>query len=546
LLEEGNIIAVKGNGGFHVATATMSSVPIERLRRIKHRSQKPFAVMARSLETIKTFAQVSTYEAIALSSYIHPIVLLDKSENYFLSDQIAPRLHNVGVMLPYTGLHIMLFDKVREPAFVMTSANPPNEPIVKDNEVALGKLGNTVDYFLFHDREIAHRCDDSVIRMHDSRPTIIRRSRGYAPEPVQLKRPGRTCVLGVGAEQNVTACILLGDKAFISQHIGDVENVDTFEFLSNTINHLIQLTNGKIEGIACDLHPKFSTTMLAQTLSKNQSVPLIQVQHHHAHISSLMAEHDINEMIGIVCDGFGFGTDGQAWGGEILQSYAKGFKRLAHLQEQPMLGGDLATRYPIRMAAGILGNGADIEDWLFENSATLPHGRTEAELILKQLEGGKVQAKTTSCGRILDAVAVILGICNERTYEGEPAMKLESVAINGSDVLKLQPRFEGHTLDTAWLARELFEQRDKYSASDLACSAQSYLARGLAQMSIEESKRSGIKDVGFSGGVAYNQQITRTIRKLVEEDGLRFFAHERLPAGDGCISLGQAYVACAQ
>jgi len=546
LLEEGSIIAIKGNGGFHVATATTNSTPIEKLRRIKHRSQKPFAIMTRNLEAIKTFAEVSTQEEKTLTSYIHPIVLLNKSENYFLSDQIAPKLHNVGVMLPYTGLHIMLFDKVEEPAFVMTSANPPNEPIVKDNEEALKKLGNTVDYFLFHNRDIAHRCDDSVIRLHSSKLTMIRRSRGYAPEPIQLRKVVQTCALGMGAEQNVTACVLLGDKAFISQHIGDVENVETLAFLRNTINHLIQLTNSKTELIACDAHPKFSTTTLAHALGKQLNCPVIPIQHHHAHIAALMAEHDIDNMIGIACDGFGYGIDGQAWGGEILHCDTKGFKRLAHLQEQPMLGGDLATRYPIRMAAGILYQVIDIEDWLLANSTVLPHGRAEAELILAQLEKGDVQTKTTSCGRILDTIALILGVCNERTYEGEPAMKLESAAIKGKDVLKLAPRFEGNTLNTTWLIKEMFEQRNKFPPANLACSAQLYLARGLAQLATQEAAHLGIRNIGFSGGVAYNQSITAAIKEIIEENKLNFFVHEKLPAGDGCISLGQAHAACAQ
>lgn len=541
LLEEGNIIAVKGNGGFHVATATTNSAPIEKLRRIKHRSQKPFAIMARNLQTVKTFAEISAQEEMALTSYIHPIVLLKKSEKYSLSDQIAPKLHNVGVMLPYTGLHTMLFDKVEEPAFVMTSANPPNEPIIKDDEEALKKLENTVDFFLLHNRNIAHRCDDSVIRMHHLRPTMIRRSRGYAPEPIRLKKALQNCVLGVGAEQNVTTCILTGDKAFMSQHIGDVENVETLEFLKNTINHLIQLTNSKIERIACDLHPRFSTTALAETLGTELNCPVVRVQHHHAHIAALMAEHDENEMIGIACDGFGYGTDGKAWGGEILHLNSQGFKRLAHLQEQPMLGGDLATKYPIRMAAGILYKNAEVEDWLLTNSATLPHGKAEAEIILEQLRKDKVQTVTTSCGRVLDAIAFVLGLCNERTYEGEPAMKLESAAIEGKDVLKLEPRFEGNTLNTTWLVKEVFEQKNNHFTADLAHSAQSYLAHGLAQLAIQEAKQRGIRSVGFSGGVAYNQQITLTIRKIIEKNQLNFLVHEKLPAGDGCISLGQTY-----
>jgi hydrogenase maturation protein HypF len=543
LLEEGNIVAVKGNGGFHVATATTNDTPIERLRGIKHRSQKPFAIMTRDVETVKTFAQVNAEEEKLLTSYIHPILLLNKSENYYLSDLIAPKLHNVGVMLPYTGLHVMLFDKAEEPAFVMTSANPPNEPIVTSNEEALKKSGGIIDYFLFHNRAIAHRCDDSVARLHGSNLALIRRSRGYAPEPISLTKPVKSCVLGVGAEQNVTACIVNGDKAFVSQHIGDIENLETLAFLRNTIDHLIRLTNSRIEAVACDVHPKFSTTALAQGLSEELNCPVVSVQHHHAHIATLMGEHCIDDMIGIACDGFGYGTDGKAWGGEILHSNVAGFKRLGHLQEQPMLGGDLATRYPIRMAAGILHQIVDMDDWLLTNSVSLPHGTAEAKLVLAQLKKSEAQAKTTSCGRVLDAVSAILGVCVERTYEGEPAMKLESVAVAGKDVLKREPEIEGDTLNTTLLVKEVFEQKNKFSSADLAYSAESYLAKGLALLAIDQAKHLGVKHIGFSGGVAYNLHMTATVREMVKESGLDFVVHEKLPAGDGCISFGQAYAA---
>ncbi len=264
LLEEGYIVAIKGNGGFHVATATTKSEPIARLRKAKHRTQKPFAIMARDLETVKSFAEASSAEAELLTSYIKPIVLLKKRDDCYLSELISPGLHNIGVMLPYTGLHYMLFDDVREPAFVMTSANPPNEPIVAENQLAVKRLGAVVDFFLFHNRVIAHRCDDSVVRFHSENHSLVRRSRGYAPEPIRLKRSANSCVLGVGAELNVTSCVLLRDKAFVSQHIGDVENLETLRFLKKAVNHLIRLPNSKLEFVACDLHPKFNTTRLAR------------------------------------------------------------------------------------------------------------------------------------------------------------------------------------------------------------------------------------------------------------------------------------------
>jgi len=542
LLDEGHVVAIKGNGGFHVATATTKADPLARLRKVKHRKQKPFAIMAPDLETIQSFAEVNRWEAELLTSYRKPILLLKKRGDYYLSELVSPQLHTVGVMLPYTGLHAMLFDNVEEPAFVMTSANPPSEPIVTDNDEALKKLGSTVDYFLFHNRAIAQRCDDSVVRFHKKDPCLIRRSRGYAPEPVQMKFVSDRCVLAVGGELNVTSCILTGNRAFISQHIGDVENLETLRFLRNSVEHLTKLTNSRVEVVACDLHPKFTTTKLAQELGSRLECPVVQVQHHHAHAAALMAEWDVNEIVGVICDGFGYGQDGTAWGGEVLYCNWKGFKRLGHLESQPIVGGDLATYYPLRMAAGILHRKMDVTEWLMSKSHHLPHGKTEAEVILKQLEKGSTP-ETTSCGRVLDAISALLGICYERTYEGEPAMKLESAAREGRDRLNLAPRYNGKVLDTTFLVHEIFTKKDGFSAADLACSAQSYLARGLAQLAIEEAERLQVKHVGFSGGVAYNEHITAAIRKAVEKAGFKFLVHHKIPAGDGGTSFGQAIAA---
>jgi hydrogenase maturation protein HypF len=544
LLSEGNILAIKGYGGFHIAASTTDETPLARLRQTKHRSQKPFAVMARNLETIMTFAKVSKEEEQLLKSYARPIILLDKSKSYCLSDLIAPGLHNIGVMLPYTGLHHMLFDAVDDAAFVMTSANPPNQPIVKDNEEALKTLGNAVDYFLFHDRQIAHRCDDSVLRMHGKRQVFIRRSRGYAPTPIILREKTRRCIVGLGGELNDTSCILLENKAFVSPHIGDVENVETESFLRNTIEHLTRLTNSKIEAVACDLHPKFTTTKLAHQLAEENNWQLVQVQHHHAHIAALMAEHNIKEMMGICCDGYGYGTDGEAWGGEILlcTEETEGFKRLAHLEKQPLAGGDLATRYPLRVAAGILSKRMKIEDWLLENAQRFPYGKEETLILVDQLRKGFRVSETTSCGRVLDAIVAILGICYERTYEGEPAMKLESAAIDGKDVLSLEPTIENGILETTQMVYEVFVNREKYSKTDLAYSAHAYLARGLATLAIENVVKNDVKAIGFSGGAACNGILASVMRKTVKDAGLQFVVHSAVPPGDGGVSFGQAVV----
>ena len=549
LLEQGFIVAIKGYGGFHVATATTRPKPIARLRAVKHRSQKPFAIMARDLETVRSFAEVNKKEAELLTSHTRPIVLLNKSDNHYLSELVAPYLHNVGVMLPYTGLHYLLFDDVREPAFVMTSANPPNEPIVTNNDEAIKKLGKTVDYFLFHNRFIAQRCDDSVVRVHGQNLNLIRRSRGYAPEPIQLRWSSKANVLGVGGELNVTSCILTKNQAFLSQHIGDVENLETFQFLKNAIRHLMHLTNTtKVETVACDLHPKFTTTKLAHEIAEEFNCPVVAVQHHYAHAASLIAEMNIDEIVAIVCDGYGYGLDGSAWGGEVLYCNREGaFKRLGYLQPQPMIGGDLATRYPMRMVAGILGNaeGANLKKWLLDHQDHLPYGKNEVEIILQQTKDRAV-LQTTSCGRILDAIATILGICYERTYEGEPAMKLESAALAGKDVLKSKPLIQNDVIDTTGLVSKIFKNQNKLSVADLAFSAQSYLALSLAQLAMEKAEELGVGVIGFSGGVACNEHITSTMRKVVEANKLKFVVHRLLPPGDGGISFGQAVTAAWQ
>jgi len=545
LLEEGYVLAVKGYGGFHVATATTKDKPIVRLRAVKHRSQKPFAIMARDLETVKSFATVSEKEAELLTSYVRPIVLLKKNSDYFLSDLIAPDLHNIGVMLPYTGLHYMLYDNVREPAFVMTSANPPNEPIVTNNDEAVQKLGGVVDYFLFHNRLVAQRCDDSVVRVHGEDTSFIRRSRGYAPEPIRLKHAVDKCVFALGGELNAASCVLVGDKAFVSQHIGDVENLETLRFLKSASEHLLRLTNSKPDAIACDLHPKFTTTQLARDWADELGCPVVQVQHHHAHGAALIAEHGLEEIVAVVCDGYGYGLGGEAWGGEILYCNRQGeFKRVGHLEPQPMVGGDLATRYPVRMAASILSKATRIDEWLMANRTHLPHGKQEAEVIIQQLNKG-LSPLTSSCGRVLDAVSAILDVCYERTYEGEPAMKLEAAALNGKDV-KLQPIVKDNVVNTTTMVHNILNRRKTEASRDLAFSAQQYLAQSLAQTAVEEAQRLDIGVIGFSGGVAYNEHITQAIGHVVEENGLQFVVHRFVPAGDGGVSFGQAVASAWQ
>ncbi|MDD5502025.1 MAG: carbamoyltransferase HypF, partial [Candidatus Thermoplasmatota archaeon] len=296
--------------------------------------------------------------------------------------------------------------------------------------------------------------------------------------------------------------------------------------------------NTKPEAIVCDLHPQFATTRLARRMSEEFSIPLKQVQHHWAHAVSLLAEHGIGECISIITDGVGYGADGHVWGGEVLYSSIDKFERIGHLQEQPMPGGDLATKWPIRIAAGMLGEEYAAE-FLAENAEELPHGKTEADVIIKQITAGKLMM-TTSCGRVLDAASAVLGICRQRTYEGEPAMRLESAAVGGKDALVIEPEIREGILYTSNLISAIYENRDKIAKRDLAYSVHSYLAKGLARMAAKEAEKRGFGVVGFSGGCAYNEILVSEIKRELEKQGLKLITNAKVPRGDGGIALGQA------
>jgi hydrogenase maturation protein HypF len=542
LISAGRIVAIKGVGGFHLAASTLLPDPLRRLRSSKKRRQKPFAVMARDLAAVTTFARVNRVEEELLTSYHCPIVLLEKSDNYTLSEQIAPNLHNVGVMLPYTGLHVILFDSTQERAFVMTSGNAPNEPIVSENEEALKKLGDVADYFLLHDRRIVNRSDDSVARVVEDSAAVIRRSRGYAPTPILLGSKASKCAIGTGAELNASPCLVVGQRAYFTQHIGDLETDVTVKFHMEALANLRRLVGGTIEAVGCDLHPNFNSTRIGESLAEENGIRAIKVQHHHAHVRALMAEHGLDEIVGVCCDGFGYGADGTAWGGEILVCRGSKYQRAGHLETQPMVGGDLATTYPLRMVAGIQRDDAATAEWLMSRQYLFRHGKTEIETIFKQLKKRDFTL-TSSCGRVLDAAAALLGICYERTYEGEPAMKLESAAIGGRYTLGIEPVIQGNVLLTTPLIHELFGKLNENSIRDMAFSAEEYLARGLAELATAEAQREGIRSIGFSGGVAYNAHIVSTAARIARSQGFGFLLHKEAPPGDEGIALGQALVA---
>ncbi len=551
-LDEGMVVAVKGIGGTHLACSVTDDRAVRRLRAILKRPHQPFALMARSVEEARKFASVGPEEEEALMDWKRPIIVLDKLDPFPLSLLLSPDLSNIGVMLPYSPLHHLLLSQTGQPALVMTSANVHDEPMALEAGRLTERLKH-IDYLLWHDREIVNRCDDSVVRFHGRAPVIIRRSRGYAPYPVKLGWAGKEVILGVGPELSSTACIAKDGLAYLTQHIGNTSNFDAFNYLKDAIACLMKDTNTlSLDAVAHDLHPSFLSTRLAHSLAENWSCPSFAVQHHYAHLHSVIAENglqDSQSVLGVICDGVGYGNDKEAWGGEVL-AVGERNARMGSLQPQPLIGGDLAAIYPVRMVIGILAPIYEeerlrriVRRFCYDG---LRKGEKELDLIIRQLETGFNVSWTTSTGRILDAISILLGISYERTYEGEGAMRLEGFASRGdADAVQLPVevyRKEGrYILDTTKIVAGVVDALERRgSKEDIAAASQAALAKGIAEMANLCIQDLGPDAVACSGGVMYNEHMVSVMEKNLDRKLLR---HVFLPPGDGCISLGQVAAA---
>ena len=581
LLDEGKIFAIKGIGGTHLVANVMLEETVHILRERLGRENQAFAVMSPDIDTVKGYAIVSKAEEETLLSKERPIVILKKNNEYNFAESVSPGLHNIGVMLPYAPLHHLLFNHTDTPAYIMTSANVPGEPMMITNEEILKNLDTIADYYLIHNRRILNRCDDSVARFRNNELAFIRRSRGYTPEPYDLKGKytdfnpefDKLNILALGPELDVTFTILKNSKAYVSQHIGNTNKYRTYEFLQEAIKHMMRITKtDSFDAIACDLHPQFFTTKLAKELAEEYDCPLIPVQHHHAHGISLLNDHFTedeknNEMIIIAADGVGYGADGNSWGGEILYTNIKDFERTASLMPQKMPGGDLCTKYPVRMLASILSNPNSeyekekyTEDYIKEllnNNYidSFQHGAIEIKSLFRQMETNLNVGINTSTGRVLDSVSTALHICDKRTYEGEASMKLESYAYEykENDALEDFPiivkEYEDENgkrmiLDTTAILRYIVDKMEEgENLNKIAATGQKAVSIGLARLAVESAKEKGIKTIGATGGVFYNEAITSYIKDYVEREGLEFIQHINSCPGDGSVSLGQAIVA---
>lgn len=549
LLDEGYILAIKGIGGTHLVAKVSDEKVVQRLRERLGRLNQPFACMSPDIETVKTFCDVSDVECETLISQRRPIVILKKNENYNFADNLAPDLHNIGIMLPYSGLQHLLFQYTNEPAYIMTSANMPGEPMLIDNKNIIKELDGIADYYLLHNRKIINRCDDSVVRYRGDDMAFIRRSRGYVPEPYDLSGlDDKLTILALGPEIDVTFSLLKEGKCYPSQHIGNTNKFATLEYMKDAINHMLKITHTEsIDLIVCDMHPQFQTTNLAKELQEEYNCELLQVQHHHAHGMSLMIDNNLDEMICIAADGVGYGDDGKAWGGEILYLKSFEYEHIGGLMAQDMPGGDLCAKYPARMLIPMLKDyySEDKLKELLKNEYLeyFPHGEKEIDLIFKQLEKGINVGVTTSTGRVLDALSVALKINGERTYEGEGAMKLESVAFKSNKPLNIDIEIKDNIINTSKILNDTINLINfGESKEDVACAAQNAVAKSLAILAVSTAKEKGVKHIGGTGGVFYNEAISLIVKEYVESEGFIYVQHRNTCAGDGSVSLGQAAI----
>lgn len=547
LLSQGSILIIKGLGGFHLAVDATNDQAVRRLRELKLREEKPFAIMSPDLDTIKTFAHLFPEDEGLLQSPAAPIVLLPKKEDSPLSLMVAPHNPSIGVMLPYTPLHHLLL-KSNFIALVMTSGNLKDEPIVIDNHEALRRLGESVDFFLIHNRDIYLRSDDSVIRTYtlnsERKAFIMRRARGYVPHPVFLQEE-MVPLLAVGGEMKNTICLTRGKTAFLSQHVGEMGYRETYEFFLKTIEHMKQILEIEPQAIACDLHPGYSSTNYAHS---QKSLPVLKIQHHHAHIVSCLAENRIKEkVIGVAFDGTGYGTDGRVWGGEFLIADYTSSKRAAHLTYLPLPGGEQAIRNPWRMTLSYLATfmGSEIEELDLEvlNKRTVK----EKEIVLKLVRSQFNSPLTSSMGRLFDAVSALLGICEKSTYEGQAAMELE-MAMNGDTdeyyPFSYQQEEECNIINPSPLVKGiLLDLKEDKSLGHFSSKFHNSIINMIVEVCCSLRDKWGLNRAALSGGCFQNTYLlSKSITKLTSA-GFEVFFHQEVPPNDGGLALGQALIA---
>jgi hydrogenase maturation protein HypF len=550
-LQAGEIVAVKGLGGFHLACDARNTAAVAKLRARKQREEKPFAVMVANAASVAQFACADGPARELLESVERPIVLVGKTPSCDVAlAGVAPGMSSVAVMLPYTPLQFLLFHEAAgrpsstawlteaQPlALVMTSANPGGEPLVIDNTEAVERLGGIADALLVHDRDILIRCDDSVIRSAArGTRTFLRRARGYTPTSIRLASAGPP-VLAVGAYLKNTICVTRGDEAFVSQHIGSLDNAPTCTALCESVRHLLDVLEVSPAIVAHDLHPDFYSTRFAARFAAEAGLRLVGVQHHHAHIAAVAAEHGLQEVLGVALDGVGLGDDGGSWGGELLQVDGARSRRIGHLRELPLAGGDRAAREPWRIAAAVLHMLGRSEEIVrkFDEPA--------APMVRQMLQQGLNTPLTSSMGRWFDAAAGLLGVRNRQSYEGQAPMLLEGLAARHGPAAPLASGWvlgDDLTLDLLPLAAAMLEISGPARGAALFHAT---LVEALADWVTQAARATKLSKIVFGGGCFMNAILASGLRERLGGAGLDVFEAEQAPANDGGVSLGQAWVA---
>ena len=535
-LKSGQILAVKGLGGIHLACLASNEALTRELRRRKQRDEKPFAIMCRDIEAARRLCHVSVSEEKALSSHRRPIVLLKKRQRAALSHVSENGF--VGVMLPYTPLHYLLMGE-DIPELIMTSANLSDCPIIYKNAEAVEKLRGIADGFLLHDREIKQRCDDSLLWVLDGREYLARRSRGYVPYPVTSEK-ALPHILACGAEQKASFCLSRDNYIFPSAHIGDLKNLETLENYESQISHFQRLFDIRPEALVCDMHPDYMSTAYAVQRAEREGLPLIQVQHHHAHMASCMADNGLDgPVIGLIWDGTGYGTDGTVWGGECLIGDYAGFQRFGSILPIPLIGGDKATREIDRVAFALLDK-AGCDTSHIQN----------APMYKTMLEKGFNCPLSSGMGRLFDGVAAILGIKGRCSYEGQGAVLLEAAAAAAADEHGFYPyTISGSPLRFDWreMIRSLLSDRESaVPVSRCAAKFMNTLIAAAAELCVLARREGGINDVVLSGGSFQNMYIMERLPARLEAEGFKVWRHSRVSPNDEGISLGQIMLAQAQ
>ena len=543
LLEEGGIIAVKGLGGYHLACNAFDAEAIDRLRNRKHRADKPFALMAANLENIRSVCFVDPLEECLLRSSRRPIVLLRKRQATRVANEVAPGQDFLGMMLPYTPLHHLLLQAANR-MLVMTSGNLSEEPICCGDAEALDRLRQVADYFLVHNRAIHVRCDDSVIRSLGGRELIIRRSRGYAPRPICLSKSFMKPVLACGAQLKNTFCLGKDRYAFLSQHIGDLENYETFTSFAEGVEHFKRLFDISPAIVAHDLHPQYLSTKYALELN---GVTRLAVQHHHAHIASCMAEHGLEgPVIGVAFDGLGYGADGAIWGGEFFTATLADYERCAHFRYIPLAGGDMAIRQPWRSALAYLGDALSTDPVSLRLPGWDGIPQSKLNLVESMIRQGINTVPTSACGRLFDAVASILALRHEVSYEGQAAIELEMAAMKGIEAGYAFNVNEGacYEIDFRPAIRNIIDEiRAGEPISSIAAKFHNTLVLVIIEVCRRLRQRKGINQVCLSGGAFQNIYLLERVIPGLQDCGFEVFRNFQVPPNDGGISLGQAVVA---